>query len=157
HLPDLRQLVLLVGAVLPLAIITDEVYRAASRAWQALQTRLADTWPFLEQFGAVDTMDLIQSQTASTSWLLLLVIVGVGPAIGVEIIFCGVFGRVLINRLGIGGGVLVTSVLFALAHGTPAHAVATLPLAVFLHLIYLATGTIWAPILVHFLPNALSI
>jgi uncharacterized protein len=157
HLPNARQMVLLAGVVLPLAILSDEVYRAAALAWEVLRMRLAESWPALEQFGTLDTMDLIQSQTASTAWPLLLVIVGVGPAIGEEIVFRGVIGRGLINRLGVVGGVLITSLLFAAAHGTPAHAVATLPLAVFLHLTYLATRTIWAPILVHFLNNALSV
>jgi uncharacterized protein len=157
HLVNARQMVLLAGVVLPLAILSDELYRAASLVWDALRMRLAELWLPLEQFGALDTMDLIQSQTASTSWPLLLVIVGVGPAIGEEIVFRGVIGRGLINRLGVVWGVLITSLLFAGAHGTPAHAVATLPLAVFLHLTYLATRTIWAPILVHFLNNALSV
>lgn len=157
HLPDMRQMVLLAGVVLPLAILSDEVYRAATLAWDMLRMKLAESWPALQQFGTLDTMDLIQSQTASTAWPLLLVIVGVGPAIGEEIVFRGVIGRGLINRLGVMWGVLITSLLFALAHGTPAHAVATLPLAVFLHLTYLATRTIWAPILVHFLNNALSV
>jgi uncharacterized protein len=157
HLVNARQMVLLAGAVLPLGILSDEVYRAAMLAWEVLRMRLVDVWPALAQFGTFDTMDLIQSQTASTAWPLLLVIVGVGPAIGEEIVFRGVIGRGLINRLGVVWGVLFTSLLFAGAHGTPAHAVATLPLAVFLHLTYLATRTIWAPILVHFLNNALSV
>jgi uncharacterized protein len=157
HSPDRRQLVLLGGAVLPLAILSDGVYRTATLAWEALRSRLDDVWPALAAFGDLDTMDLIQNQTSSAAYPLLLVIVGVGPAIGEELVFRGVIGRGLINRLGITGGVLLTSLLFALAHGTPAHAAATLPLAIFLHLTYLATRTIWAPILVHFLNNALSV
>lgn len=157
HSPGARQLILLAGVVLPLAILSDEVYRAALLAWEAARERLAQNWPMLGRFGDVDTMDLIRNQTADTAYPLLLVIVGVGPAIGEELIFRGLIGRGLVNRFGTIGGVLVTSVLFAAAHGTPAHAVATVPLAIFLHLTYLATRTIWAPILLHFLNNALSV
>lgn len=157
RLPNTRQFVLLAGAVLPLGIIADAVYVAATSAWESLRDRLADFWPAIEHFGQVDTVDVIQSQAEYTAYPLLLVIVGVGPAIGEELVFRGVIGRGLINRLGVIGGVLLTSLLFAVAHGTPAHAIATLPLAFFLHLCYLATRTIWAPILVHFLNNALSV
>jgi membrane protease YdiL (CAAX protease family) len=156
-LPNVRQMVLLTGAVLPLGIIADAVYLGATSLWETLRVRLAEFWPAIQNFGQIDTVDVIQSQAEYTAYPLLLVIVGVGPAIGEELVFRGVIGRGLVNRLGILGGVLLTSLLFACAHGTPAHAIATLPLAVFLHLAYLATRTIWAPILVHFLNNALSV
>jgi hypothetical protein len=73
------------------------------------------------------------------------------------VVFRGLIGRGLIARWGVVGGVLLTSLLFAAAHVSPAHAIATLPIAVFLHVSYLATGSIGAPIFVHFLNNALSV
>ena len=157
RLPDRRNLVLLAGAVLPLAVLSDELYRAASGWWEAAQFQLAPLWPAMGESGQQDTISLVRQQAQITAYPLLLVIFGVGPAIGEELVFRGVIGRGLVNRHGVVPGVLITSLLFALAHGTPAHAVATLPLAVFLHLTYLATRTIWAPIVVHFLNNALSV
>ncbi len=158
HVPESRHLVLLVGAVLPLGILCDELYRVSSLLVEQLRLLLVERLPVLAELDiSSDTISLIQSQTASTSFPLLVVIVGVGPAIGEEVIFRGLIGRGLIARRGVVRGVLLTSLLFALAHFSPAHAVATLPMAVFLHVAYLATGSIWAPILVHFLNNALSV
>ena len=157
HYPDRRNLVLLAGAVLPLAVLSDELYRAASGWWAAAQIPLAPLWPAVGDSAGQDTIAVVRQQTRITSYPLLLVVFGLGPAIGEELVFRGVIGRGLVSRLGVGRGVLITSLLFALAHGSPAHALATLPLAVFLHLTYLATRSIWAPILVHFLNNALSV
>lgn len=156
--PAFRHLVLLTGAVLPLGILSDELYRAAAGLMEQIRMTLTEWLPFLAGLdGWTDSISLIQQQTASTAYPLLLVIVGLGPAIGEEVIFRGVIGRGLIARRGVVGGVLLTSVLFAIAHLSPAHAVATLPIAIFLHIAYLATGSIWAPIYVHFLNNALSV
>jgi membrane protease YdiL (CAAX protease family) len=156
--PRPRQLVLLAGAVLPLGILSDELYRAATVWTQHVGGWLVANWPVLSEFGGqFDTITLIQQQSESTAYPLLLVIVGLGPAIGEEVVFRGLIGRGLIARWGVVGGVLLTSLLFAAAHVSPAHAVATLPIAVFLHVAYLATGSIGAPIFVHFLNNALSV
>ena len=158
HWPQPRQLVLLAGAVLPLGILSDELYRGASVWSQHVGQWLVERWPVLAEFsGQFDTITLIQQQSESTAYPLLLVIVGLGPAIGEEVVFRGLIGRGLIARWGMVGGVLLTSLLFAAAHLSPAHAIATLPIAVFLHVAYLATGSIGAPIFVHFLNNALSV
>ena len=158
ELPTRRQLVLLTGAVVPLGILSDELYRAASLLMAHVHELLIAQWPVLASLKLdSDSISIIHGQTTNTAYSQLLVIVGVGPAIGEEVIFRGVIGKGLIARWGIVRGVLLTSVLFAMAHLSPAHALATLPIAVFLHVAYLATGSLWAPILVHFLNNALSV
>ena len=157
HLPTRRQLLLLAGAVLPLAILSDELYRGSSFLVDQWWVVLTARWPVLAGLpGNFDTISLIQRQSSLTAYPLLLVIIGVGPAIGEEVIFRGVIGRGLVARWGVVRGILLTSALFALAHVSPAHAIATLPLAIFLHVVYYATRSIWAPIFVHFLNNALS-
>ncbi len=158
QLPSSHQLVLLAGAVVPLGILSDELYRAASLMMAQIQQLLIAQWPVLATFELnMDSISLIHGQTVLTAYPQLLVIVGVGPAIGEEVIFRGVIGRGLIARWGVIRGVLLTSLLFAIAHLSPSHALATLPIAIFLHVAYLATGSLWAPILVHFLNNALSV
>ncbi|MBX3437384.1 MAG: CPBP family intramembrane metalloprotease [Planctomycetaceae bacterium] len=158
RLPTVRQTVLLAGAVLPLGILSDELYRATVLLADMLRPWLLEQIPILGHWMEnADMISLVQQQTASTAYPVLLVVVGLGPAIGEEVIFRGLIGKGLIARRGVVSGVVLTSLLFAMAHLSPAHAVATLPIAVFLHVAYLATGSIWAPILVHFLNNALSV
>jgi hypothetical protein len=155
--PTPRGLLLLSGAVLPLSIVSDELYRSGTVWMASLWEPLSTHAPWLKIWLQQDTVALIERQTASTAYPLLLVMVGVGPAIGEELVFRGLIGRGLTQRLGVGWGVLLTTLLFAFAHGGAAHAIATVPLGLFLHLAYLATGSLWAAILVHFLNNALSI
>lgn len=156
--PATRTLVLLSGAVLPLGILSDELYRAGSLVMEELWNWLAHRLPLAAAVhSGADTVSFLRQQTTQTAYPLLLVIFGLGPAIGEEIVFRGLIGRGLVARWGVVRGVLLTSVLFAAAHVSPAHAVATLPIALFLHVAYLATGSIWAPIIVHFLNNALSV
>lgn len=88
---------------------------------------------------------------------LLFLVVAVAPAIGEEVIFRGIIGRGLVARHGILVGVIMTSVLFAAVHIHPAHVVALLPLAFFIHLVYLATRSILAPMLLHLLNNSLAV
>lgn len=158
HPPKWNQLLLLAGAVVPLGILSDELYQAASLLVLHLQQLAVNHWPLLAMFEIPDdTIGMIHGQTGRTAYPQLLVIVGVGPAIGEEIIFRGVIGRGLTARWGVVRGVLLTSLLFAIAHVSPSHALATIPIGIFLHVTYLATGSLWAPILVHFLNNALSV
>jgi membrane protease YdiL (CAAX protease family) len=52
---------------------------------------------------------------------------------------------------------MLTSLLFAAAHGTPAHALATLPVGICLHWVYLASRNLWAPVLLHALSNGVAV
>lgn len=88
---------------------------------------------------------------------LALFAVAIAPAIAEEIIFRGIIGRGLIARYGILGGVLVTSVLFAVVHLVPMQVVALMPIAVMLHVVYLSTRSFWMPMLLHFLNNAIAV
>jgi membrane protease YdiL (CAAX protease family) len=91
------------------------------------------------------------------SYPVLIVAMALAPAVAEELVFRGVLGRRLTAQWGLARGVLASSVCFALVHGSPPHAIATFPVAVLLHLLYLQTGTIWTPILVHFGNNLLAI
>jgi membrane protease YdiL (CAAX protease family) len=144
---------LLVAAVVPLGLLSDEVYRWGLRATESLAT----VWPWLRSFTQIDAMQLIQHQSATTTYPIVLVAVGLGPAIGEELIFRGLIGRGLISRYGVWTGIAATTLLFALAHGSPAHALATIPVGLFLHFAYLTTGNLWAPILLHGLLNGLAV
>ena len=107
----------------------------------------------LEQFS---TAEAIKNLAETTSLPALLLLLAVAPALGEELVFRGIIGRGLVARWGTKMGVLLTSILFAAVHVHPAHAVALIPLAVLMHVVYLATRTIWGPVLLHFLNNALA-
>jgi hypothetical protein len=78
------------------------------------------------------------------------------PALGEEILFRGFIGRGLVARYGIAKGILLSSLLFGIIHIEPAQATSAVFIGIGLHLLYLATKTLWAPIAVHFLNNAIA-
>ncbi|RLS55815.1 MAG: CPBP family intramembrane metalloprotease [Planctomycetota bacterium] len=132
---------LIAGAVVPLAILSNELYRW-SQAWFGL---------------AVDTNQHVQALATGVSYPILVMAIALGPALGEELVFRGLIGQGMVRRWGTVGGVLATTVLFGLMHMPPAHALATLPIGLFLHGVYLQTRTLWVPILLHFLNNLLVV
>ena len=105
---------------------------------------------------AIDTVRFIGELARDVPLWLLVLVIAAAPAIGEEVVFRGLIGRGLVARLGLPAGVLATSLLFAAVHGQPLHIVSVLPLGVVIHVVYLATGSFWAPVLYHFLNNAMA-
>lgn len=88
-------------------------------------------------------------------WLTILT-VGVGPGV-VEELWCrGFLGRGLCARYGLAAGVVLTSALFGLLHLNPVYAVVTGCMGAYLHFVYLAARSIWAPVLLHLLNNSVA-
>ena len=148
----------------PLLILSVE---AANRAARALHrdrptvqkeasspgNPLAATSPvetFLEQF------EKMAQELARDSWWMILLVGCLLPALGEETFFRGFLGRGLVARYGVVVGVLFTSALFAAMHVDPVRMCATMLLGVGLHVAYLTTRTIWAPVLLHVLQNSLA-
>jgi membrane protease YdiL (CAAX protease family) len=151
--PDTRNLLLAIGAIAPLAVLSKALLGWAMEQW----TVLASQVPALEPLTQANTLEALPGLSANEPFLILVFALAVGPALGEEIVFRGLIGSGLLQRWGTLLGVLITSVLFAGAHGFPPHAVALLPLAFFLHYALLRTGSLWTPIILHGLNNALAV
>lgn len=151
--PAIRDVLLSIGAVAPLAVVSNALFHGALRGWDLL----ARHNPALSGADGFNTLNVIPDQAAGVPFAILLVALALGPAVGEELVFRGVVGQGLIRRWGVWPGVFLASLLFAAAHLFPPHAVATLPLAVFFHYAYLSTRNFWIPVLLHFLNNALCL
>jgi len=149
-LPHPLHIAIVTGLVLPLSSLSGEVYRLAHLAW----SRVTNLLPFLALLDEMNTVEMMQEIANIAPLPVMLLIIAVGPALGEELIFRGVIGRGLVARWGVLMGVLITSCLFAAVHMHPVHVVAVIPLGIAMHLIYLATRSFWAPVLLHFLNNS---
>lgn len=93
----------------------------------------------------------------------LIVVAGLAP-IAEEWLFRGVIQQGLVGRYGAPGGVLATSLLFAVGHGSPgisaaawlAVATSTFLTGLVLGFVRLATGSLLAPMLLHAAMNAVG-
>lgn len=148
-----RHLLLIGLTWIPLAMLCGHLNLWANDVWNM----------FVEHFPAFDglsdqtSMRVVKEMVGNTSFAWIILGVAIGPAIGEELVFRGIIGRGLVARWGLPAGIAMTSILFAAVHVQPAHVVSLLPLAIFLHVAHIATRSIWAPILLHFLNNLLAV
>ncbi len=139
--------------ILPLGIVSSQVYVLFLKfVWEPL----VNLMPSLRALDDMNTMSQMGELTASMPLPLLLLAIALAPAIAEELVFRGVIGRGLTARWGVVWGVLLTSVLFAIVHMHPVHAAGVFLLGLGMHLVYLATRSFWAPMLVHLTNNSLA-
>jgi uncharacterized protein len=109
---------------------------------------------FLPQFFDIERF---MRKTADWPWISAVFIIGVGPGIGEELWFRGFIGRGLIGRHGVVAGVLLTSLLFGLVHLEPRQIVSAFSIGLLLHLVYLASQSLWIAIFLHTANNSVSV
>ena len=146
-------LALIAAVFIPLSLMCGAFHQVTTEVWDST---LGDL-PIFEFFQGMDVNETLKPLGESAPLWLLIAVIAVAPAIGEEVIFRGVIGRGLIARHGVMAGVVMTSLMFAAVHIHPAHVIALLPLAFFIHLVYLVTRSFWAPVLLHLLNNSLAV
>lgn len=150
--PRHEEMIYALATVIPIAVLGDMLYEVSKGWWSNNLLR-----SFLGESFQASPLEFIQSSLDGVPYPILVVALALGPAFGEELIFRGIIGRGLVQRYGVYIGSLFTIVLFAAAHTSPAHALATLPIAILLQFLYLKTGTIWIPVFVHFCNNLLAV
>jgi membrane protease YdiL (CAAX protease family) len=102
-------------------------------------------------------MEDLMTTLAQAPLSVLVLMVGLGPALAEEVLFRGLIGRGLLARYGLFAGMLMTSVLFGVVHVLPAQALVAIPIGLAMHFAYYTTRSFWAPMAVHFINNSLSV
>jgi len=103
------------------------------------------------------TRELIGDSMRQYGFLICLLVIAVGPAVGEELFCRGLLGHGFVGRYGVWVGVLLTSIIFGAIHMNVAQGVYACALGCGMHLAYLATRSLWVPILLHFINNACAI
>jgi len=146
-------LFLLTCLIIPVSAISSLVHLWGMAGWENLLIH----FPALHHLDTPQSMQMLQDLRSQTPIWALLLVFAVAPALGEELVFRGVIGRGLVARWGMLPGILLTSLLFALAHIHPVHALAVFPVGLVLHYVYYTTRSFWAPLYVHFGNNALAV
>ncbi len=152
QLPTREQFIFALATIVPIAIIGDATL-------EFMQRHHFD-FPFGMIFASTlppTTLQHLHQSFIGVPYSVLVVAMALGPAIGEELVFRGIIGKGLVERWGLFKGTLVASLFFAIAHGDLSHAIATLPIAILMQLLYHLTKTIWIPIMVHFGNNLLAV
>ena len=90
-------------------------------------------------------------------WWLAVLIIGVGPALGEELMCRAFLGRGFLGRYGVTGGILLSSLFFGVMHLEPRQVAYASVIGIYLHFVYWTTRSLWMPMLLHFLNNSLSV
>ncbi|MCB9240848.1 MAG: CPBP family intramembrane metalloprotease [Flavobacteriales bacterium] len=111
---------------------------------------------FLELEGKSDNLyQVFLSHNTGGSLFFNLFLMALLPAIGEELIFRGILQRVFSDWAENEHiGVILAAILFAVLHFQPFKVVPMIFLAMTLGYMYLYSGSLWVPILFHFLNNA---
>ncbi len=140
-------------AVLPAAFLSGQLFALLQVYWQ----QLVELAPLLQKLDGISSIEAVQAMAESTPLAVLVLIIALFPALNEEFVFRAAIGRGLLARYGLIGGIALTSLYFAAVHLHPVHVFALLPLSVLMHVGYVSSGSIWAPVGIHFLNNALSV
>jgi membrane protease YdiL (CAAX protease family) len=126
-------------------------------AWAGFVMLRPEMKRLLPERGALMGMEDIEEMFRN--WPLATVVLGasVFPALSEELWCRAYLGRGLVGIHGRFWGVLLTSFLFGLIHIDPCQGTMAVVMGLVLHAVYLATRSLLAPMLVHFLFNALSV
>jgi membrane protease YdiL (CAAX protease family) len=151
--PTRTHVLLIAGSILPLSIVSEQLYRWSLMLW----AWVSEGYPVIQSWSQANAVDAMLRFAKSESYPILVIAIALGPAIGEELVFRALIGNGLIRRWGVRSGMLLTAIVFAGAHGFPPHALATIPIGLYLHYVYRVTGSLSAPVLVHFLNNLLVI
>ena len=117
-----------------------------------------EQWMTENEDNATRLFDLLI--TTDTFWVMLLnlLMIAVLPAIGEELIFRGVFQKILINLFRSGHlAVWVTAIVFSTLHFQFFGFIPRFILGLVFGYLFFWSGTIWLPVISHFVNNAVPV
>jgi CAAX protease family protein len=106
----------------------------------------------VREFPLPGMQEVVESMMTWPAWIVVLGI-AIGPALSEELFCRGFLGHGLCRRFGNRLGIVITSFFFGLIHMNLIQSIYATGVGLLLHSLYLATRSLLAPILLHFLHN----
>jgi membrane protease YdiL (CAAX protease family) len=151
--PDWRHVGCLVVLLPPLTIV-----KVGTASW--LETAYLTAGVFESQLAPPPAYEAfaegVGERTAPLAVVIIIVFAAVLPAVWEELYLRGFLGRGLVARWGVVPGIALTSILFGALHFHPIQSVLTAISGIVLHVVYLWSRSLFAPILLHAANNSLA-
>ena len=110
------------------------------------------------EMNAEEMMDMFMSTTSIHGFLLNLLMIAIVPAIGEELLFRGVIQRIFTEWLrNYHAAILITAALFSFMHFQFLGFIPRLFLGILFGYLMVWSGSVWAPVLAHFVNNTLAV
>ncbi|MCE5348256.1 MAG: CPBP family intramembrane metalloprotease [Bacteroidales bacterium] len=117
-----------------------------------------EKWMKEKEDNADSLIDLLMASTLFSSMVLNIITVAVLPAIGEELIFRGVLQKILCNLFRSGHtAIWVTAFLFSTIHFQFYGFIPRFILGLVFGYLYFWSGTLWLPVIVHFVNNVVPV
>ncbi len=117
-----------------------------------------EQWMKKAEENAKEITEIFLSQNSGIHLLINFLMIAIIPAIGEELLFRGVFQRIFINWIkNKHVGILIAGILFSAFHFQFYGFIPRLLLGVFFGYLFVWSGSIWLPILAHFVNNATAV
>lgn len=153
HLPSRKHLAIVLVLSTPMVLVSGE-----AAAWIADLMRSTGMPESLLRVGDLQTLnDAIRNANPWLATAVVVVFGGILPGVGEELFFRGFLGRGLVARWGPYWGILLTSFLFGAMHLYPLHVAVTFLFGILLHVVYLWTRSLLAPMILHAAYNCQAI
>ncbi|MFT5285263.1 MAG: membrane protease YdiL (CAAX protease family) [Planctomycetota bacterium] len=108
-----------------------------------------------EDYGDLaEQMNESMGVAGQSNLVLLLLVAAVLPALGEELFIRGYLQRRLLRRLPAWSAILLSSVLFAAAHGNVEHALSVFPIGLWFGIVAYYSESVWPGVFCHFFFNA---
>jgi len=112
---------------------------------------------FLTELEAAQ-LELIERILSGDIWIgSTIFALAITPALCEELLFRGYLQRQFERSFGIVGGIVTTGVLFGLYHFRLSQAIPLAVLGIFLGWLAWRTGSLWVPVMIHFVNNGIAI
>jgi hypothetical protein len=134
--------VLAAAGVLPAGLVIDQVAFLLHRAW-----------PRLFDSGTLDAFSRVFSDSAPAAFVLVTLVISIGPALGEELFFRGLLLRAFGRGLPAWSAIGLSAVLFGALHLDPLQGAGAGLVGVYLGYVVLATGSLWPAAAAHGLNN----
>lgn len=136
-------------------------WTAAILALSLMIFRLVLMYFLFEMFPALEASADEVSESFQTSTVIQSIVFGILGAIvvpiGEEVFFRGFVHNALRNKFGMWASIVISSFVFALAHGNLTQSIAVFFAGLCLAWLYEKSGSLWTPIFAHGLNNGLAI
>lgn len=125
---------------------------------QTIQTLELPSWLKNHDASQMDTLMKILHMESTSDFLITLLVVAILPAVGEEILFRGIIQKELIHKMkNPHAAILLASIIFSAFHLDFVGFFPKLGIGLILGYAYYITGSIWTPMIIHFINNGMQV